>query len=231
MTQQTVIPHAAMNEQTFGNFFIGDNGDLVVQLKDLVAATRINPTLFIWGGSGAGKTHLLNACCDLAKTQDRAYRYLSLADRLMPERLEETLEERSLVCLDNLHLAQTGSDMEIRLLSIYELVISQQGNFIAAGEVPLNQINLSLADLVSRLSSGGSYRIAPLDEIGKRVALEKRASIRGFALDPPVLDFIMTHFDRDTASLFALLDRIDSDSLSRHRKVTIPFVRELLRAE
>lgn len=228
MIQQTIIPHTGANEHTFRNFQVGDNGDLVRQLKESVIGSGNNRMLYFWGERGSGKTHLLQACCSLAIEMDRAFQYLSLEDRHALDKAVEGNRSSSFICLDNLHLVETDSDMEVKLLSLYERTVSDSGNIVAAGIVPLSQIGLRLADLVSRLSSGGSYWIQPLTESAKRDALTARAHLRGFTLDTPVLDFIMTHCDRDTSELFALLDKIDSASLSHHRKVTIPFVRNLL---
>lgn len=231
MNQQTVIPHAGLNEQTLSSFYVGENGDLLLQIKEAVAGTRADPMLYLWGERGSGKTHLLNACCDLAIANDRPYRYLSLEDFSQLNGMFGKMSSSLLVCLDNLHLAETDSGIEIKLLTLYEQVKSCNGHLIAAGLMPLNEIRFGLPDLVSRLSSGGSFRLVPLCDSDKRKALEQRASLRGFSLEPAVLDFIMTHFDRDTTSLFSLLDRIDSASLSSHRRVTIPFLKDFLRSD
>lgn len=228
MNQQTIIPHSGLNEQTLGSYFVGENGDLLLQIKEAVAGVRANPMLYLWGEHGSGKTHLLNACCDLAIAHDRPYRYLSLEDYSQLNGMSGKISSSLLVCLDNLHLAEADSGLEIKLLTLYEQVKSSNGHLIVAGLKPLNEIRFGLPDLVSRLSAGGSFRLVPLCDSDKREALEQRANLRGFSLEPAVLDFIMTHFDRDTTSLFSLLDRIDSASLSRHRRVTIPFLRDFL---
>lgn len=231
MIQQTIIPHSGANEHTFRNYLVGDNGDLVRQLQQSVVGSSKSRMLYIWGEHGSGKTHLLQSCCAFAQETNRPFQYLSMENSQALVKIIEEIRPSSFVGLDNLHLVETDTELEIKLLSLYERVISNEGNVVAAGLVPLNQIKLRLADLVSRLSSGGSYRILPLSESSKREALMARAQLRGFSLDISVLDFIMTHYSRDTTALFTLLDKIDSASLSHHRKVTIPFVRGLLSDE
>jgi DnaA-homolog protein len=58
--------------------------------------------------------------------------------------------------------------------------------------------------------------------------LRQRAGARGLALDEGVLDWMLNRVGRDLGTLGALLDRIDRESLAAQRRVTIPFLRQLL---
>ena len=229
MSQQTVIPLSGGNEFTFGSFFKYDNAGLVDELVAVSVGLRAIPVLFFWGASGSGKTHLLNACCDMAREQNRAYRYLSLSRDSLDAVQREGLSAGALLCLDNLELLQQdGVDQSVNLLSVYEQIIRSGGNLIVAARVPLSQLEIPLPDLVSRLSSGGTYHLQTLADEHKADALQQRASQRGFELSEQVMEFIMSRYDRDTVALFALLDRIDRSSLAEKRKITVPFVRGLI---
>jgi len=72
------------------------------------------------------------------------------------------------------------------------------------------------------------FQLHPLDEEGKTAALRARARARGLELSEDVAAYLMRRFARDTHSLFALLDRLDAASLIAKRRITIPFLRELL---
>lgn len=229
MNQQTVIPVAAVNELTLNNFFQRENAALIDALIAVSIGARAISTLFFWGRSGSGKTHLLNACCEVAAAQNRAYRYLSLEQDSLDALPSKPLPAGALLCLDNIERLQHGGvNQTVSLLSVYEQVIAHGGNLIAAATVPLQQLNIPLPDLVSRLSCGGTFHLEPLSDDAKPEALRQRARQRGFALNAQVMDFIMNHYDRDTGALFALLDRIDRLSLAQKRKITVPFVRGLI---
>lgn len=58
-----------------------------------------------------------------------------------------------------------------------------------------------------------------------------RARARGIELDDSVLDWLFARYARDLGALLDLLDRLDQASLAAQRRVTIPFLREVLRAE
>ena len=83
-------------------------------------------------------------------------------------------------------------------------------------------------DLTSRLAWGLVLHLEALDENDKLAALQLRAQQRGFELPTDVGQFLLRRCPRDTPSLFALLDRLDQASLAAQRKLTIPFVRELI---
>ena len=98
---------------------------------------------------------------------------------------------------------------------------------IAADAAP-RQLEIALPDLDSRLRWGVVLRIQALDDDGKLAALRARAYDRGIDLSEEVAQFILNRSPRQTGELFLLLDHLDQASLSAKRKVTIPFVKQLL---
>ena len=88
--------------------------------------------------------------------------------------------------------------------------------------------SLQLADLVSRLSWDLVYHLKTLDEPDSLAALQKRASARGFDLPDEVAVYLYRRVSRDMHNLFEMLDRLDQASLVAKKKLTIPFVKELL---
>ena len=91
------------------------------------------------------------------------------------------------------------------------------------------QIGIGLPDLVSRLSACTQARLTPLDDAQRRDWLRARAGTRGLILDDGVLDWLFAHHARDLSSLAELLERMDRAALAAQRRVTVPFLRDLLR--
>jgi DnaA family protein len=58
--------------------------------------------------------------------------------------------------------------------------------------------------------------------------LVDRARARGLALEGPALDYLFRRVGRDLATLTALLDRLDRESLAAQRRLSVPFLREVL---
>ena len=55
-----------------------------------------------------------------------------------------------------------------------------------------------------------------------------RAQERGFELPDETGRYLMSRYPRDLSSLFAVLDRLDQASLQAQRRLTVPFVKQVL---
>jgi DnaA family protein len=87
---------------------------------------------------------------------------------------------------------------------------------------------LSLPDLRSRLSQCTRVVLSPLDDEARREVLRERARRRGLALDEAAIDWLLRRRGRDLATLTGLLDVLDRASLAAQRRITVPFLREVL---
>lgn len=56
-----------------------------------------------------------------------------------------------------------------------------------------------------------------------------RARLRGFELPENVSRFLLKRLKRDMRTLSTTLDQLDHASICTHRKLTIPFVKEILK--
>ncbi len=227
MNRQTVIP---MNEGEILSLdnFVGDaNRVLIAGLKELVSGDRQSRVIYVWGNPGSGKTHLLHACCVENRSLGHASIYCSLAGMHSAETITGISDPNSLVCIDDLDSIDLNGDMQEVLYHAYQFLHAGQGRLLVSGNCRLAEIGITLEDLESRLYSGGTFRIYPLSDEEKKDALRSRAIQRGFALDEPVLSYILINYSRQVRDLFDLLDRLGSESLRHRRKITIPFIREL----
>jgi len=72
------------------------------------------------------------------------------------------------------------------------------------------------------------FQLQPLSDEDKLRALQLRASRRGLHLNEEVGRYILTRGSRSMNSLFDVLERLDHASLQARRKLTIPFVKEIM---
>jgi DnaA family protein len=87
---------------------------------------------------------------------------------------------------------------------------------------------IKLPDLKSRLAWGVVYQLHALSDEQKLDALKLRAQGRGLDLDLPVGKFLLRRCPRNMAQLFETLELLDQASLAQQRRLTIPFVKEVL---
>ncbi|MFT7220888.1 MAG: DnaA family protein [Candidatus Azotimanducaceae bacterium] len=85
-----------------------------------------------------------------------------------------------------------------------------------------------LPDLASRLNAAYSLQTDVLKDVDKLDVIRRKAAQRGFDMPEDVCRFILSRAPRDMNHLAALVMRLDEESLSRQKKVTIPFVKTAL---
>ena len=200
-------------------------------LVEQVARGERQDWLFLAGAAGSGKTHLLLAACAEAQQRGAAATYLPLAT--LSGRLGDALvgaERFALVCLDGVEAIAGHRGDEEALFHFHNRARAEACQLIYAAQTMPSALPLSLPDLRSRLEQCTRLSLDPLDEAGRRLVLRQRAERRGLELDDAVLDFLFRRVGRDLASLTALLDRLDRESLAAQRRITVPFLRRFLPA-
>ena len=185
--------------------------------------------LYLHGASGTGKSHLLIGACRAASEAGRPARYLSLAQ--LPEPRADaiaSLEVEGLLAIDDVQAIAGDREAERALFDLYNRAKTAGVRVLFAANASPAELGIALPDLVSRLAMCTQCALRPLDDAGRRAMLRVLAGRLGLRLDDEVLDWWFARQPRDPASLVALLQRVDRASLAAQRRITIPFLRELL---
>jgi DnaA family protein len=224
MNSQLPLHLRLRDSATFANYFPGPNAQLLHCLEQ-----RREPFVYLWGAGGSGKSHLLQAACHAASEMGAGAAYLPLAELSgMSPDLLEGLEQMGVIAIEDIETVAGNREWEVALFHLYNRVREQGGRLYVAGSVPPASLGLTLPDLVSRLSWGPVFQLEPLSDEEKLRALQLRAKGRGMVLSDEVAGYLMKHTERDLHNLFELLERLDRESLAAQRKLTIPFVRDLI---
>ena len=222
---QLALPLKLQDHAVFASFWPAGNDALVSYLNEL-AEYGNGPGCWVWGGAATGKTHLLQAVCE--KLGDRAV-YVPFADLAAAgPGILECLSSRQFVCLDDVHLVAGDDDWDLALFELYNLVADAGGILLATATAAPRECRFSLADLASRFSLLPTFRLTALDETDRIKALQLRARYRGLDLPDDTANFLLNRSKRDMATLYELLDQLDTAALAAKRRLTIPFVKETL---
>jgi DnaA family protein len=187
-------------EPSFDNFLPGENVEALLRVRELALGRLREAIVYLWGEPGSGRSHLLRA-----------------AARANP----------SLVVADDVEALDP--DAQQRLFSAINAARDGRAAVLAAG--PAAPAALALRDdLRSRLAWGLVYQLKPLAEAEKLRHLQAEARRRGLALSDEIAGYLLARVPRDLATLSALLDALDRESLTRKRPLTLPLVREVLEA-
>ncbi len=226
MAEQIPLSLKLSDSATFENFFPGANIAVLNFLKSYMQKPA-EFLIYLWGREGAGRTHLLQACCHYQ--MDRTAIYIDLTEKdLTPEFLTE-LENVNLICLDNIDHVFKNAAWELALFNLYNRAYSQNSHLIIAGLTQPLQSNCCLIDLRSRLCAGLVLQLNALNDEQKILALQKRAENRGLFLSVDSAQFLLNHYPRHTHALFSALEILDQASMVNKHRLTIPFIKRILK--
>ena len=223
---QLALPLKLNDHAVFESFWSPGNDALVAFLREQTSGAE-GPGCWIWGAAATGKTHLLQAVCE--RLFDAAI-YVPLDEFLAtgPDVLDG-LASRDVICLDDINVTASHNEWELALFSLCNAVNDAGGKLIVAASATPRQCGFELADLQSRLSRLPIFHVEALGEMDRAKALQLRAQHRGIELPDETAKYLLSRSRRDMASLYAALDRLDTEALKAQRKLTIPFVRDALK--
>lgn len=202
--QQLPLAISPAPAPTFDNFIEGANSEALLRVRELAEGSLRETIVYLWGGPGSGRSHLLR----------------SATARAAPE--------RQLVVADDVDALDQPA--QISLFNAINLAREGRAAVLAAGNAPPAQLALR-DDLRSRLGWGLVYQLKALTDDDKARHLRAEAERRGLRLPDEVIRYLLHHLPRDLPSLNSAIELLDRYSLSRQRHITLPLVREALKAD
>lgn len=209
---------------TFENFVVGgsnriaQNASLTVAMKPGISYSP----LFIHSNSGLGKTHLLNAIGNYAKSKDPTIKILfTTSENFVNEYIQSlsnhTIDEFNykfrhidILLIDDIQfMASKESSSEI-FFNIFNSLISNKKQIVITSDKPPRDLKGMESRLVSRFSSGLTVSIDTPEFETSKAILRKKIEIENvdYPITEEVLDFIASHFNQDVRSLEGSLNRL-----------------------
>ena len=197
--KQLLLDIAPSPLPTLDNFVLGRNAEAVHALHHALTG-QSQGLIFLWGGQGCGKSHLIQACLNQTTTLN-------------------------MTCVDDVQ--QLDNEAQIALFNKYNQTRESSGILIVTGNAAPTNIGLR-DDLATRLAWGLVYQLHPLTDSEKTLALKNHAFERGMKLPDEVLEYCLRYLRRDLPTLMATLNALDVWSLTTKKSVTVPMLRSLL---
>ena len=194
--RQLLLDFTRAPEPTFENFVPGGNGELLQSLRAAADGRPAERVVYVWGESGAGKSHLARAFAEAVSGR------------------------RGVRVIDGVEGLDEAAQAEL-----FNAFVDHAFAFLLATASSAPRDLQLRRDLATHMASGIAYRIVPLTDGEKRDALAAHARTRGFELSEDVASYLLTHARRDMGSLMSALDAIDQYSLETRRPVTVPLLK------
>ncbi len=216
---QLLLDISPDSQPTFNNFVVGHNLELLSALRREPACGGGERSFYLWGESGSGKSHLLQACASAALATQ--YSAVYACGTVPPQSAD-------LVAVDDVERLDDAA--QIKLFDLYNRMREDGGTLLVSGTQSPPHLRLR-DDLRTRLGWGLVYQVHSLSDAEKAQALAQHAQSRGFALPQEVTQYLLRHGRRDLPSLMAVLDALDEHSLRLHRAPSVPLLKEILQRE
>ena len=233
-TSQLALSVQLPDDETFDSYLSEANKTVVSQLALFIERTDQSQSsqprsFYLFGLTGVGKSHLLHACSAYASQLTKTSVCLSCAELLeLSVEFLDGLEKINVICLDDIQLIAGNKIWQQAIFDLYNRVLEQNNCLLISGDQSVGQLGLTLPDLVSRLSWGLTEQLKPLNDGDKVIALQFRASKRGLVLSDEAANFLLNRLSREMANLISSLDILDKASIREQRKITIPFIKDVL---
>lgn len=225
--RQLPLPVHMRDGATFENFLsVPSNSALIAALREQVSE-RGESIIYLYGPPGVGKSHLLQASCQLAGA---GALYLPLGEfaDCQPEEVVQGIESLDLVCLDDVEQVLGRSEWELALFNLCNRARQRGCRLLVAGNAAPRMLAVDLPDLRSRLAWGMVFQLTPAGDEEKIAILQFRAARRGLVIGREVCSYVITRSARDMDALLGLLETLDKASLVEQRPLSIPFVKGVL---
>lgn len=212
MTPQLALDLLQPLQPTLANYVPGRNAEALAALRRLAAGELPERQVYLWGGPGSGRTHLLTALAAAAG----GYLWTPHSDPEAP----------GLAVVDDVERLDAAAQV-----ALFNRLNAVRANTTArcalAGALPPAQLALR-EDLRTRLAWGLVYQLHPLDDAEKAAALHAHAAARGATVSDDLIPYLLTHLPRDLRTLIAVLDALDAYALARQRPLTVPLLKDWL---
>ena len=218
----------------FASYFPGRNRSVVDALAAL-SARRAGPNdgptcVGVHGAASVGKTHMLQAMCASAHAHGLSAAYLPLREvAQLGGEILSGYGQFALVSLDDAEAVAGNAGWERALFRLHQELDEQGGRLVMSGAAPPAALQFRLADLASRLNGGVVLTLQPLDEQEQLAALQLRAQLRGFELPDETGQFLLRRLPRNMTALCTFLEELDAASLVAQRRLTVPFVKAVMK--
>jgi len=198
-------------------------------LENFLSDNSLIDFLFLWGKKGVGKEYLVQAVNnEFIKNKKKTAFLLISNDRLQLNEVVSELNNIDLLIIENVHLLPDKMDWEKALFNLINISLSKGLKLLFTSEIFAKDLSIKLPDLKSRLIAFTAVEVPEVSDQEKIFALQESADRKGILLEERTLNYILTHTSRSLSDLLKLLADLDSYSLEKQRKLSVPLVSELL---
>ena len=240
---QSAGAHGMNPRNTFESFVVGNNNQFAHAAALAVAqspAKTYNP-LFVYGGVGLGKTHLMQAIGQHVSSRAKGGKVLYISSERFTNEFIDAIQNNTLVkfrkryrqadvlLIDDIQFLAGKERSQEEFFHTFNTLFDGHKQIVLSSDRPPSEIANLEARLVSRFEWGLTAELQPPD-IETRVAiLRKKAQSLHIKLDSEILEFLAQRIRTNVRRLEGALMRVASFVSLSGRELTSEAVEHLLK--
>ena len=210
-------------EYNFETFIPGENSNYAYNASVAVAKNpgKLYNPLLLYGGSGLGKTHLMQAIgnyiysnspeklkINYVSAETFGNDFTSSLTKKNVQAFKDKYRTLDLLLLDDIHFLQGKEGMQNELFYTFEALSQRNVQMVFTCDRPLKEIKNMTERLVSRLGKGLSIDLQPPNYETRIAILKKKLELQGRILDSEIIEYIAQNVETNVRELEAALNKI-----------------------
>jgi chromosomal replication initiator protein len=227
----------------FEDFVVGESNRLAFHTAQAVAehpATQYNP-LFIHGGCGVGKTHLLQAICNAIKDRDPALSWVYVSGEDFTNQFVYAVKTGSLdafrhryrsvdvLVVDDIHFFANKRATQDEFLHTFNAIDAAGKQVVLASDAPPMMIGHLSESLVNRFVSGMVVKTDSPDLETREEFLRRRAGRMNVEVPAPVIRYVAEAFQANIRELEGALLKLVALARLSNQPLTLSLAEQGLR--
>lgn len=210
-------------EYTFDTFIPGDNSNFAYNASIAVSKNpgrQYNPIL-LYGGSGLGKTHLMQAIGNYiyqnnddklkicyVSAESFTNEFLNSLKTKKTNEFKNKYRNLDVLLLDDIHFLQNKEQTQEELFYTFNALNERHSQMVFTCDRPIKEIKNMANRLVSRLSNGLCIDLQPPNYETRVAILQKKMELLGKTLNSDIVDYIAKSVETNVRELEAALNKV-----------------------
>ncbi|WP_313180579.1 chromosomal replication initiator protein DnaA [Lacrimispora sp.] len=246
VSQSAIITANLNPKYTFDTFVVGANNNLAHAASLAVAESpgEIYNPLFIYGGVGLGKTHLMHSIGHFILKNNQAAKVLYVTsekftnelidairnkNNFSPTEFREKYRNNDVLLIDDIQFIIGKESTQEEFFHTFNALYEAKKQIIISSDKPPKEIETLEERLRSRFEWGLTVDIQSPDYETRMAILRKKEEMEGYNIDNEVIKYIATNIKSNIRELEGALTKIVALSRLDNKEITVELAEEALK--
>ncbi len=228
---------------TFDNFVVGGTNQFAFSAAQSVCekpGEAYNP-LFIYGGVGLGKTHLMQSVGNRLQTQGKSVIYSSveqfvndftrhLRNQTM-DRFKDKYRKCDVLMIDDVQFLSGKNQTQEEFFHTFETLRAENKQIILTSDKHPKQIAGLEDRLQSRFEWGLIADVQPPELETKIAIIKKKCEMNKVDISKEIVDYIATIIDNNAREIEGILSKLHAYAKLMNQEITLEFTKNVLKEQ